>query len=391
MSPFKVPEAPYTIDTVMQSIREQLRLGHEAEGNPSADTDPVPDDWTPFARLLARMQRQQDERLAYHIHSHRPFIGAAVNFIKKIIYWGVRPHFDALYERQEAFNSLTIRALREQMAATRKTTDGLQTRLDELIGIIQRRYDTHSFFATVPGETRLEALDHTRGAYWEVVQRQNVYAPLFLGLPGRVIELGCGRGEMLAILQSKAVSAWGVDLDPLMVETARGKGLEAYVKDALAALTEQGQATLGGVFAAQVAEHLFPGDLLELIRLAADRLASGGRLLLETVNPASPGAMAKSYYQDLDHKQPIHPDAMKILLEQAGFEQVEIGFLSPFSEAERLPDLPPVEASGLSPEAHRTLQDRLDRLNAFLFGYQDYYVTGVRTARSTGEGGKADA
>lgn len=391
MSAFKAPEAPYTIDTVMRSIHEQLRLSPDASVDLSAAGEEALGEWGPFARLLARMQRHQDERLTYQIHSHRPVIGAVVNFIKKIIYWGVRPYLDALYERQEAFNSLTIRAMREQMAATRATAAGLQARLDDLIGIVQRRYDTHSFFATVPGQTRLDALDRTRGAYWEVVQRQNVYAPLFLGLPGRVLELGCGRGEMLAILQSKAVSAWGVDLDPLMIETARSKGLEAYVKDALAALSEQGQATLGGVFAAQVAEHLFPGDLLELIRLAADRLATGGRLLLETVNPASPGAMAKSYYQDLDHKQPVHPDAMKILLEQAGFEQVEVGFLSPFSEAERLPDLPPVEASGLSPEAHRAIQERLDRLNAFLFGYQDYYVTGLRATRPAGEGGKAGA
>jgi hypothetical protein len=94
--------------------------------------------------------------------------------------------------------------------------------------------------------------------------------------------------------------------------------------------------------------------------------------------------MAKSYYQDLDHKQPIHPDYMKILLEQAGFEQVEVGYLSPFSEVERLPDLPPQAGSGFTPEAHRALQVRFDWLNEFLFGFQDYYVTGVRAARSGG-------
>lgn len=380
MSAFKVPEGPYTIEDIMQSIRAQLDLDAQTtDGPPSPGAVAhiaTQEDWTRLNNLLERMQARQSGAIPYRIQSHRPIIGRVINLFKKVVYWSIRPYLDALCERQEAMNDLTVKALRElsqQMITEQKA--------------MRQRYDTHSFFEAIAGENRLDALAHTRGAYWEVVERQNHYAELFGDVPGRVIDLGCGRGEMLAILQANAISAWGVDMDPLMVETARGKGLEAYEQDALTAVDLCEPASLGGLFAAQVIEHLFPGDLLGLIRLAADRLAPGGRLVLETINAASPGAMAKSYYQDLDHKQPVHPDYIKILLEQGGFEQVAITYLAPFSEDECLHALPPAESVGLSPEAHQAIQERFDHLNQFLFGFQDYYVTGVRPGKTKPDDG----
>ena len=106
------------------------------------------------------------------------------------------------------------------------------------------------------------------------------------------------------------------------------------------------------------------------------RVADGGRIVIETLNPASLGVIAKSYYCDLDHKQPIHPEYMKSLLEMAGFDQVELHFLAPFDESERLPDLPPAKQLGIATEARDALQARIDRLNQCLFGMQDYYVIG---------------
>jgi hypothetical protein len=165
-----------------------------------------------------------------------------------------------------------------------------------------------------------------------------------------------------------------------MIEMCRAAGDYVEQKDALTVLRDVRPASLGGVFAAQVVEHLFPGELLELLRLARRKLAQGGILLLETLNPSSLGVLAKSYYRDIDHKQPIHPDYLKMLVELAGFEQVQRHDLHPFDEEERIPPLPESDRLGLPPVARQALQDRLDRIDALLHGAQDYYVVARQPA-----------
>ena len=122
-------------------------------------------------------------------------------------------------------------------------------------------------------------------------------------------------------------------------------------------------------------EHFFPGDLVQFIALTRRKMARGGRIILETINPCSIGAHIKSYWHDLDHKLMIHPDYLKAMLELAGFEEVEIHYLSPFKENEILAELPPAAQLGLSEEARQALQQRLDQLNRLLFGMQDYFVS----------------
>ncbi|MCL5270022.1 MAG: class I SAM-dependent methyltransferase [bacterium] len=170
-----------------------------------------------------------------------------------------------------------------------------------------------------------------------------------------------------------------------MVDLTSRAGIHTRRMDALEALRSTPPASLGGLFAAQVVEHFFPGELLEFLVLARRRLAPGGRIVLETLNPASLGVMAKSYWRDLDHKQAIHPDALRMLVELAGFAAVETRYLAPFGDDERLPELPPAAEGGLSPEARAVLQDRFDRINAALYGMQDYYVTGLQ-ATPLGDG-----
>jgi hypothetical protein len=103
-------------------------------------------------------------------------------------------------------------------------------------------------------------------------------------------------------------------------------------------------------------------------------------MILETINPTSFGALAKSYWRDLDHKQPIHPQTLKQLAELAGFERVELHFLHPFSGDERPPAFPPADQLGLPPAAHEALRRRFERLDALLWGMQDYYIVAHQPA-----------
>ena len=158
----------------------------------------------------------------------------------------------------------------------------------------------------------------------EVRERQRLYVDVLRG-HAPVLDVGCGRGELLDLLRDAAIDARGVDANADMVAFARGEGLEveqADLLDTLAAATG-----LGAVTALQVVEHLPPATLARFLELAHAALAPGGLLVLETINPATPTAL-RHYFADLTHAQPLVAETLQLLVQHAGFHDVEIRWLN---------------------------------------------------------------
>jgi SAM-dependent methyltransferase/glycosyltransferase involved in cell wall biosynthesis len=139
-----------------------------------------------------------------------------------------------------------------------------------------------------------------------------------------VLDVGCGRGELLDLLRDAGIRAIGVDLDTGMVERAREKGHEVERGDAVEYL-DQNEGTFGAIAAIHVIEHLPYESLLRFLELARRRLAPGGVFVAETVNPHSLQAF-KTFYTDLTHRAPIFPEVAAALARIQGFESVEIRF-----------------------------------------------------------------
>ena len=97
--------------------------------------------------------------------------------------------------------------------------------------------------------------------------------------------------------------------------------------------------SLGGLFAAQVVEHLEPAYLTRLLEAAFDALRPGAPIVLETINPACWFAFFESYIRDITHVRPLHPDTLKFLLIASGFQQIEIRYRAPYPEHEKLQPL----------------------------------------------------
>lgn len=211
--------------------------------------------------------------------------------------------------------------------------------------------------------------DRYRGSEEDIKGRQQIYVKYYQGRAD-VLDIGCGRGEFLDLLREHDIKARGIDLDLDMVLACRDKGLDVARTDAFAYLAALPDDSLGGVFAAQVIEHLRPRRVIELVKLCQRKLAPGAALVLETPNPACLMVFADSFYRDLSHEQPIHPETMKFLLEATGFQGVELAFLAPVEAAQRLPRL---ELPG---GAHDDFNRGIDRLNTLLFGPRDYAVIG---------------
>jgi SAM-dependent methyltransferase len=184
-----------------------------------------------------------------------------------------------------------------------------------------------------------------------------------------VLDVGCGRGELLSALAERGVACSGVDLDAGMVAEARVAGLDITAGDGVAHLRSLPEGSLGSIIAVHVVEHLPLHALLDLLELAATRLRPGGILVAETPNPASLVVLGNSYILDPTHVWPLHPSLLTFLCERAGFRDVELRFHAP-AEAYHLPRLDvPEEADWARP-----VNDAVDRLNDVLFGPQEYAV-----------------
>ena len=209
-----------------------------------------------------------------------------------------------------------------------------------------------------------------RGRPEELRERLASYVARFEGL-APVVDLGCGRGEFLELLKARGIAARGVEASAHAAAECRARGLDVSEGDLVDFLRGQGDAALGGVFAAQVAEHLRPAALQALLREAHRVLRPGGLLALETVNPRSVVGLLEVFNRDLTHEKPLHPDTLSFLAAAAGFTDVRIELRSPIEPAARLQ---PVPAEGLPPRAAEALNENVARLNDLIYGPQEYVL-----------------
>jgi SAM-dependent methyltransferase len=218
--------------------------------------------------------------------------------------------------------------------------------------------------------------DRFRGSETHIKECQSVYVEYFKG-SDQVLDIGCGRGEFLELLKEAGIKAKGLDLDLDMVLYCQDKELDVVRKDAFAYLECLPDESLGGLFTAQVVEHLDPSRVIELVNLCHRKLQSGGVMIVETPNPICLTVFARSFYMDFSHIRPIHPEAMKFLFESVGFQNVQARFSSPIEPSMRIPPLSDVAANVKTAEEFNR---GIERLNDLLYGFQEYSVIGRKSS-----------
>lgn len=203
-----------------------------------------------------------------------------------------------------------------------------------------------------------------RGPQEKVREQLESYASLFPP-QGKVLDLGCGRGEMVEILRERGVDALGIDLNEEMIALCLARGLPCEKGDLIEKLASCEDNSLDGLFSSQVIEHLQPTVLELLIDLCYLKLKPSGVLVLETINPTSVFALVQVYFLDPSHQRPVHPQNLKFLLETAGFKKIEIRYSAPLA-GERLKEIPG------SDERTTLLNQNIDTLNELLFAPVNY-------------------
>ena len=213
--------------------------------------------------------------------------------------------------------------------------------------------------------------EYHRGSEALIRDRQQTYLKHFEGREP-VWDLGSGRGEFLELLSQRGIAALGVDENADAVQLCREKGLQVVESDLFAFLEASADKSAGGIFAAQVIEHL-PVDLqLRLVDLCFQKLRPGAPLILETINPECLFALARNFYLDPTHVRPVHPELLRFALETRGFSNVKLEFSGPVEG--RYLQTP----SWQTDVSRQAMTDAIMNLNHFAFGFQDYAVIARR-------------
>lgn len=211
--------------------------------------------------------------------------------------------------------------------------------------------------------------DRCRGSSEDLRKTQSHYLTMFPKPDGsgKVVDIGCGRGEMLEVLIEAGYDVAGVDLNDEMVEICRSKGLPVVKDDGIHFLEQIEDSSLRGIFCAQVVEHLLTSEVEQMMQLAYEKLLPGGVLVVETINPRSLYALGNHFFADTSHVKPLHPETMRFICEQVGFSQVQLDERSAHPLMGMTDELPADDVGSAVGELVKSV-----------FGYQDYAIVATR-------------
>jgi len=259
--------------------------------------------------------------------------------------------------RQKAFTDFDRRLT---LAATKKTSEAtaLPPESNEQLPTSVRSLLESFYFL-------LE--ERYRGTREEIKQRLFVYRNDFLaarertGVAGPIIDVGCGRGELLEMLREDGFQAIGVDSNDTQLEAARRHGVAVIHADAIEHLRALEDNSVLAVTGIHIVEHIPFTDLIRLMQEVARILKKGGVAIFETPNPRNLIVGATTFHFDPTHIRPLPPEVLQILLETVGFGEVEQRPLHPSETLE-----------------YMVKHHNLDRhVATLLFGPQDYAAIGV--------------
>jgi SAM-dependent methyltransferase len=394
------PESPHIIDVERLVDELKARVARErAAGRYADDLSGVQLQKPPPGSLVSALGFDDDEpRVRFRPElgfSSKPIIGRPITMFKQFflrllffVFDDLARQTDAAIRRLEVAQAVQAGEADARVTAEVSAREALQS---DVKSLAEHLAEIESRYARLQLEARLARLERSRRAApaataasstpevaalsfdyerfedrfrpeASVRERQQDYVGLLRGA-NRVVDLGCGRGELIELLREAGVDAYGVEIDPDFIALLDEKGIEVAAEDAVTHLGKLEDGSVGGIVGSHLVEHLPAAAVAQLVALAAEKLAAGGVLILETPNPESVVAGSINFHRDLTHVRPIHPDTLAFLAESAGFSDVEIRRLSPVPDDERLP----VPANG-------GLGEVVERLNDLLYGYQDYAV-----------------
>ena len=279
---------------------------------------------------LDQLRSQQQQSAARHEHA----ITAAANELREEI---ERVHRQLQHARAEL--SLQSRNISSVVTPASDPAPAESHQLDALYAALEDRF---------------------RGTREEIKDRFKIYLPYVE--PARdaeVVDLGCGRGEWLELLNESGFKGRGVERNLVQIDACRQRGLDVVDDDMIAYLRTLPDESTGAVTGFHVIEHVSIDALVSLFNEVLRVLRPGGVAIFETPNPENVLVGSNFFYLDPTHHHPLPSELTQFLFESRGFDRIEVLYLHPW------------DAGRVAGHGELT-----ERFNGYFFGPMDYAIVG---------------
>ena len=162
---------------------------------------------------------------------------------------------------------------------------------------------------------------HGGGKAAALVYRRDIRPLLPPPAAGPVVDLGCGRGELVRLLQVDGFDAEGIDISPEQAALARAAGVARVRQGDFRAILAGHRAHYAAITATDLLEHLTKPEVLQTFDDAAAALAPGGVFVARVPNAVSPlGGHIRD--GDFTHQTSFTARSIRQLAAAAGFDSV---------------------------------------------------------------------
>lgn len=139
--------------------------------------------------------------------------------------------------------------------------------------------------------------------------------------PGsKLLDYGCGPGDMLLCAQELGIESFGIDNFERSVSMAKERGLDVVLGDSSSMPYEK--KSFDVIFSQSVLEHV--PDAVKLVSELKAYLKPGGTLIISTPTPGS------HFWDDPTHVRPFTPKSFITLADICGLRVLEVSYVFAF-------------------------------------------------------------
>lgn len=154
-----------------------------------------------------------------------------------------------------------------------------------------------------------------------LVYRRDIRPLLPPRTAGPVVDLGCGRGDLVRLLQADGFDAEGIDISPEQAALARAAGVPRVRQGDCRSILAAQPAHYAAITATDLLEHLTKPEVLQTFDDVAAALAPGGAFVGRVPNAISPlGGHIRN--GDFTHQTSFTARSIRQLAAAAGFDSV---------------------------------------------------------------------
>jgi SAM-dependent methyltransferase len=309
-----------TTDRLAALLREEIKRNHATDSVAHSGTD-----------VLEILLKVAEDKSAVRTRLPKKLYRFPFTWSKRLQRLFLKV-YELLFADQREVNLLLVKALRQSLSLSR----ALQAKVST--GSVLHRQDQATHEAGALHQLYAELEDRCQGPEAANKTRLRAYLPFLQEAcrgtaGGLILDVGCGRGDWLELLQQEGLMARGVDVNPVRVRQCRARGLHVAEGDGVAFLRAQDDASVTAVTGLHMLEHLPFEAVVSVLDETVRILKPGGLALFELPDPGAHPAGSYYAYAGPTGRHPLPRSLLRILAEERGLHRVETRTLPAPQEA----------------------------------------------------------